>query len=389
MEVAMIAEQMYYIVDTRGNFYRVSDEDQLIVSRDRKTADLFGLKEANKRINNGKKMYFYSILPATSIRDEVPEVHVVEDEPDVPMQIEEIPGVSTVVAPEPALEYDLDRLNWKEYLTHFSYVVSGLKKYQDKLNRDLSEVDMCICDLMHYLELYDLEDVDYIKAAELIKQYREKRRVVKDKFHMTEKFQEAIGTNGNLAKAKSAIAQIDRLDHRIYTPRMLPEIFAGELKPTKKKDYYGKQEADMEQMNDFGQGLDVVQMSWTGQEDEPMMESRERRETIFDGCENDWSGFVSKQAAFFADAKQYVCNLQITLSELDEEIEQVLSDVEEANCNAVQGYKVFKQLKDLRNERKRVARELECVQTITGCFDCEAMRDAYQYCRERIGEIMG
>lgn len=36
----------------------------MIVSRDRETADLFELKEANKRINNGRKMYFYSILPA-------------------------------------------------------------------------------------------------------------------------------------------------------------------------------------------------------------------------------------------------------------------------------------------------------------------------------------
>lgn len=378
MDKSITMDRMYYIIDGRGNYYRTNEEDQLIASKDKENADLFDLKEANERIGVGKKMYFYSILPAdmgTSVQSE--ETQLVEKSPEVE-KAEEVKSVAVSVKTEthtaPVFEYDLDQLDWKEYLLHFSYAVSGLKKYQDKLNNELSEVDMCICDLLHYLELYDLEDEGYIKAASLIKEYRERRRVIKDKAHMAECFQNTIGTNNNLAKAKEGIGLISRMDNRKYKPRVLSEIFTDNLMKTKRKEQFPEQEEAC-----MTQEEEIIEV----------MESMERRETGFDNRDNNWGQFVAEQAAFFADAKQYACNLKITLNELDEEIEQVLYDVEDANCNVAQGYKVFKMLKDLRNERKRVAKELDCVQTIIGCFDCEAMSEAYQYCEDRIGEIEG
>lgn len=367
MDSAMVAKRMYYIIDGKGNYYRTNEEDQLIVSRDKENADLFELKEANKHINNGRKMYFYSIMPADTDVHIQNEVGPHEESGCEDGKVEDKTHITSVYP------YDLDRLDWKEYLIHFNYIVSGLKKYQDKLNNELSEVDMCVCDLMHYLELYDLGDADYIKAASLIKQYREKRRVIKDKSYMAECFQKTIGTNNNLAKGKEALALINKLDRRVYKPRILSEIFTDMVVPQKRKEQFVE-----ESVEDC-----PVQK---GEEIEPM-EILERRETEFDNRENDWRGFVAEQAAFFADAKQYACNLQITLEQLDEEIEKLLIDIEDANCNVAQGYKVFKMLKDLRNERKKVAKELECVHTITQCFDCEAMHDAYQYCEERIREI--
>ncbi|MBQ7955518.1 MAG: hypothetical protein IJ282_07175 [Lachnospiraceae bacterium] len=378
MDSARVMERMYYIIDGRGNYYRTNEEDQLIVSRDRETADLFELKEANKRINNGRKMYFYSILPAdtgTCWQSKVQsEVAACREDGREDEKVKAVEMVETENDTASIYPYDLDRLDWKEYLLHFSYVVSGLKKYQDKLNNELSEVDMCICDLMHYLELYDLEDADYIKAADLIKQNREKRRGIKDKALMVDYFQKAIGTNANLAKAKEALTLINKLDHRTYKPRVLSEIFTDAQISTKRKKQFAQSEEEC-----------LTQK----EENVVIMENMERRETVFDKGENDWGRFVSEQMGFFTDAKQYVCNLQITLSELDEEIEQVLYQIEEANYNVAQGYKVFKLLKDLRNERKKMAKELECVQTIAQCFDCEAMRDAYQYCADRINEIQG
>lgn len=356
MENAMVAERMYYIIDGRGNYYRTNEEDQLIVSRDKENADLFELKDANKHINSGKKMYFYSILPADNGTVAKP-VSVMREERNCPGETE-----SNNIR---EYSYDLDTLDWKEYLLHFSYVVSGLKKYQDKLNDELSEVDMCICDLMHYLELYDLEDEAYVKAAAMIKQYREKRRAIKDKSYMVEAFQRTIGTNANLIKAKEAISLITKLDHRTYTPRVLSEIFTDTLIPTEKKECIPEQQEERVEV----------------------MECLERRETEFDNGGNDWGRLVAEQETFFAEAGQYACNLQITLNELDEEIEELLYQIEDANCNVTQGYKVFKSLKDLRVERKKVAKELESVQTIIQCFDCEAMRDAYRYCGERIREI--
>lgn len=364
MDSAMVMERMYYIIDGRGNYYRTNEEDQLIVSRDKENADLFELKEANKRINSGKKMYFYSILPA-DMESGVGHVSALREESAWVEEnvASEVPKQEMHHTSE--YKYDLEELDWKEYLLHFSYVVSGLKKYQDKLNSELSEVDMCISDLMHYLELYDLEDGDYIKAASMIKQYREQRRMIKDKAYMAECFQKTIGTNANLLKAKEALTHINKLEHRTYKPRLLSEIFTDTLIPSERREPLPEQPEERVEA----------------------MEYLEQRDTKFDGEENDWGHLVAEQTIFFAEAKQYACNLQITLNELDEEIEQMLYQIEEANCNVTQGYKVFRSLKDLRVERKKVAKELECVQTITRCFDCEAMSEAYRYCGERIREI--
>ena len=52
--------------------------------------------------------------------------------------------------------------------------------------------------------------------------------------------------------------------------------------------------------------------------------------------------------------------------------------MEDANYNVTQGYRAFKELKDLRNERKEVLVELEAVQMIAERFDCDSMREAYE-----------
>lgn len=356
MDSALMVERMYYIVDGRGNYYCVNGEDQLIVSQNRDGADLFAFKEANKRIGSGKKMNFYSILPADNITTKAEEIK--EDE----VEIKEV-----------QYAYDMDQLDWAEFLTHFCYVISGLKKYQDKLNDDLSKADMCICDLMHYLELYDLSEADYIRTARMLKEYREKRRIIKDRYNITEWFQNAIGTKANLTKVKTVLKQIDGLSKRIYTPRMLPEVF--EYTEPEIKGLESEEEA-MEEYRE------------RSEESEMTVENLVRRETKFDTAENDWLRMAEEQAQFFAEAKQYACNLQITLNEVDEEIESILQEMEETNYNAAEGYKTVKRLQMLRNERKRVKNELESVQTITGCFACDEMRDAYQYCAGRIQEIM-
>ena len=52
-----------------------------------------------------------------------------------------------------------------------------------------------------------------------------------------------------------------------------------------------------------------------------------------------------------------------------------------------QGYKVCKELKDLRNERKAKAQELEVLRTMTECFDINSMADALAYNVDEIERI--
>ena len=80
--------------------------------------------------------------------------------------------------------------------------------------------------------------------------------------------------------------------------------------------------------------------------------AEERNYTPFDGKENDWVSFARQQAEFYRNAGQYITNLQIDIKEIDADIENILMETEDANCNVAQGYKIFKRLKELRLKKK-------------------------------------
>ena len=102
---------------------------------------------------------------------------------------------------------------------------------------------------------------------------------------------------------------------------------------------------------------------------------QERRYTLFDGKNNDWLSFARQQVEFYRNAGDYINNLQLDIKEIDENIENILQETEDANCNVAQGYKVFKRLKELRLERKAKAKALDCLYALTDYIDCDALAD--------------
>ena len=112
----------------------------------------------------------------------------------------------------------------------------------------------------------------------------------------------------------------------------------------------------------------------------------ERKYTPFDGKENDWLSFAKQQAEFYRNAGQYITNLRIDIKEIDDEIEDIFLETEDANCNVAQGYKVFKRLKDLRLEKKVKTRELNCLYALTDYIDCESLADT---CDDNLAEVEG
>lgn len=112
--------------------------------------------------------------------------------------------------------------------------------------------------------------------------------------------------------------------------------------------------------------------------------AEERNYTPFDGKENDWLLFARQQAEFYRNAGQYITNLQIDIKEIDSEIENILLETEDANCNVAQGYKVFKRLKQLRLEKKAKTKELNCLYALTDYIDCELLADT---CEDNLAEI--
>ena len=121
--------------------------------------------------------------------------------------------------------YNLSEMDWTEYLTHFTYVVEGLKDYRDELNKKQSDVDQKICDILHYIELCQMDDEQAIDLVELLRVCRENRRDIKDEIQRVECFQVNLGTHANVIKAKQALNSIKGLETRKYKPRKYEELF--------------------------------------------------------------------------------------------------------------------------------------------------------------------
>ena len=349
---------MYYIVDGNGNYYRLNGKQQLVVAQSREDADVFSFREANQRIGAGKQAYFYSAIPA-----EAAECH--DQQAEV---TEEVQEKSSGEEKKEAL-----RVDWLKSLTEIDSVIKCMGKYQERLNQALSEVDLEICDIMHYVELYDLSEQDSLHAVELLRTRRERRREVKDEMVKAEAFEQVFGSEDIQSKIRESIKQIRKLEHRKYVPRMMPELFADGKIREKTADSRCD-ERDDGKINDESYHMNT-ECLYEEMENEKMT----KKTTLYDGRKNDWAAFVQGQVDFFANAKQYIWNLSVDVEAIDQEIDEIMYQIEDANYNVAQGYKVFKRLKELRNERKVKMKELTAVETVVSCFDCESMLEAYQY----------
>lgn len=102
----------------------------------------------------------------------------------------------------------------------------------------------------------------------------------------------------------------------------------------------------------------------------------------------DWIFFAKQQAEFYKNAEQYITNIQLDIDEIDDEIEAILLQTEDANYNVAQGYKVFKRLKELRIERKEKEKERDCLYALTDTIDCSSLADRLRESLAEIEEIM-
>lgn len=335
-------DKLYYIMDYSGNYYRLNDKNDLVIAKDMDEAAAFSFVEANKRINGGHKSKFYMTIPV----DEGHEEYSQNEE-----------EVST-------LSYTLSQIDWKEYLTHFTYVIGALPGYRDSLIKAESDVDLKICDILHYIELCDTSTEEAANLVDLLKEYREHRRNVKDEIICLDAFQRNVGTSANLVKAKEALKSITGLENRKYTPRKLSELFEGRKvkipisgeKPQEDKSFIRETSAEC-----FEDRREPEEMEYV------------RKETTFDGKKNDWMAFAIDQVQFYKNANQYIINLKLDIEEIEDKIADLMVEIDCSNCNVTQGYKLFKRLKELRIQRKEKEKELECLYILTERFDMNYM----------------
>lgn len=383
----MGADALYYIMDYSGNYYRTNQADQLVAVAGEQDATVFTFAQANSRICVGKKAAFYCMVPLEE-KAEDRDVEAVESgEAKEDAFVSPIKELAYDEVSEPVEKnvssYDLSEIDWAEYLTHFTYLVEGLKDYREQLAKKHSDIEQKICDILHYIELCETSEEEAIDLVELLRVCRENRRDIKDELQRIEYFQNNFGTNMNVAKAKQALKCIKGLETRKYRPRKYDELFENCTLKDKRL-----QRADIRQM-EHGHEIqkqrfvvEPVQKDEGGEE--TMLE--ERNITPFDGKENDWLSFARQQAEFYRNAGQYITNLQMDIREIDEEIEETLLEAEDTNCNVTQGYKVFKRLKELRLERKSKSMELDCLYALTDYIDCDALADT---CEANLAEVEG
>ena len=387
LEVPMGADALYYIMDYSGNYYRTNQADQLVAVAGEQDATVFTFAQANSRICVGKKAAFYCMVPIEE-KAEDRDVEAVEcGEAKEDAFVSSIKELAYDEVSEPVEKnvssYDLSEIDWAEYLTHFTYLVEGLKDYREQLAKKHSDIEQKICDILHYIELCETNEEEAIDLVELLRVCRENRRDIKDELQRIEYFQNNFGTNMNVAKAKQALKCIKGLETRKYRPRKYDELFENCIlkdKRLQRADIRETQPGYEIQKHRFG--VEPAQKNEGGEE--TMLE--ERNFTPFDGKENDWLSFARQQAEFYRNAGQYITNIQMDIREIDEEIEEILLETEDANCNVTQGYKVFKQLKELRLERKVKLTELDCLYALTDYIDCDALADT---CEANLAEVEG
>ena len=109
-----------------------------------------------------------------------------------------------------------------------------------------------------------------------------------------------------------------------------------------------------------------------------------RRETVYDSKKVDWVQFAKDQVEFYKNAEQHLNNLRIDIKALDDEIEKILNQIEKSTFGAVQGYRIFKRLQDLRNSRSNKIAEYDAVSILIEPFDCVAMQEQFEYSLEEI-----
>ena len=196
-------------------------------------ATVFTFAQANSRICVGKKASFYCMVPIeeteedmsteASVSNEMDDnsgaLHVEEQEENNDDEyISPIKELTYDEVTEPieknVASYDLSEMDWAEYLTHFTYLVEGLKDYREELSKKHSDIDQKICDILHYIELCETDDNEAADLVELLRVCRENRRDIKDELQRIEYFSNRLWNECQCHQSKAGIKKYQGLGHK-------------------------------------------------------------------------------------------------------------------------------------------------------------------------------
>ena len=244
-------QKLYFIVDSCGNFYRLNGKKELVAATDKVDACTFSYLEVQKRIGTGRQSKFYKAIEVDSTDTFEKDSMKTVGEKEKNQKISDIKtdsvtreknltvhaeGLSEGLSAKQHSDgymnplyqgvEDLARVDWIELLQNLVYINAMLPAYKDQLQADHSKVEQLICDILHYVELYEYDEQDALDMMERLREAREKRRIIKNELHRVDCFRSSVGSNGTAIRAKEALEQIRSKEGGTYRPRVAPELFA-------------------------------------------------------------------------------------------------------------------------------------------------------------------
>lgn len=120
------------------------------------------------------------------------------------------------------LEEQIMGFNWDELSRQQQEMYATMNSYQEQLRNDLSLVDKEICDIQHYIEFFSLDAAKGYKMYRMLKERLIRRRSIKEELAKTHCF--VSGNSDDFATGRIC-QQLQSMNHRMYTPRVLDELF--------------------------------------------------------------------------------------------------------------------------------------------------------------------
>lgn len=162
------------------------------------------------------------------------------------------------------------------------------------------------------------------------------------------------------------------------------EDYCGNIGPKKMKTI---DDAIMVSVGIKSTGKNSNQLINIGTKKEGMKMALLYNETVYDGQNNDWMYMIGQHMEFYSNIEQYISNLKIEQEKLEREIEELLVFMEENNCNAAQGFKLYKFLRERRIRRKEIMKELQLLDAWTETIECQQMIQLYQQAVGKMQQI--
>lgn len=111
---------------------------------------------------------------------------------------------------------------WLDRVSDLNGLAKDALHRKEELVKQLNDVDKELLDIVHYIEFCNLNAAQGYKAYKMVKDRRIKRRTIKNELTVLEII---LGNNISESISDEIRKLVERLDRRLYEPKVLKELF--------------------------------------------------------------------------------------------------------------------------------------------------------------------